>query len=80
MEAEDGWNIGAPMKVWVVEWNSAAIGHSWTDLKGAFSTKEAAESYASVLAPKSKTLSEMLYNPTARVYEFTLDQPKSEGH
>lgn len=70
------------MKVWVVEWRSAVLGSGadWTDLKGAFSTEEAAKSYAREIAPNTGTMPDILLNPSARVYEFTLDQPKLERH
>lgn len=63
------------MKVWVVEWRSAPCYDHWTDIKGVFSTREAAEAYAQKIAPKAEDLTAMLMEPSAFVDEFTLDEP-----
>jgi len=66
------------MKVWVVEWRSAAIDYGeggWMQIKAVFSTKKAAEAYA---GPRPTNLSEALLEPRMEVHEFTLDQAKSD--
>jgi len=62
--------------VWVVEWHSAVLNDPWTELKGVFSTKEAAEAYAQELEPKAADLTSALMSPSTKIYEFTLDVPE----